>query len=834
MPLWARTVVAVAGAKAAFGIIAFLAGFVPTDRSTVVPAWVYALVSLAYLAVGGVLVIANRRDVRAAWLGALFVLISAPLSPIVNERPPVLPLWLTYLRPEAFLPAVLFRFVIAFPASPSPRVVRVFTGLSALFAVLAVMLLVINLSVAWPHQSGVVDAAAGLRPWVFSSTNGNYYWPLVFGATLLAMPAVWWRGTQARADERRRVRRFISAFVLGLTPFAIEVLIEELVPSYKGFVSRPTVKPWVAIVLFLPLALVPFATAYSVFFDAVVDLRIVLRAALQHALARYTAIAATIVPFVALAAFVVSHPREPVIALLAGPRPLLLGSAALLGLVALSQRRRWLDAVDRRYFREAYDAQQILTRAVEGVTLESPAETATRVRDALEVSLHADVSIFVLNEAGTSLRDAHGDRPPLSVDTALVGLLLGDTRPMDIELAPGSMLWRLSEHERQWLRQGDYRLLVALRRAGGGANGMIALGPKRSGLPYSTRDRHLVSALAATTALALENVRLRTPITPRIEPAARECLECSRLNPPDATQCGCGGSVVEAAAPHLLRGIFRLEHRIGAGGMGVVYRAIDLTLGRPVAIKTLPRVDADGATRLHREARAMAMLTHPHLAVIHGLETWQGIPFVVEEYLGGGTLAARISSNPPSLAESLDLACTLAAALADLHAAGIIHCDIKPSNIGFTSSGVVKLLDFGLAQLVRGVVLSSDASTVSADSSGHRSALTVSVWRGTPYYMSPEAAHGAAPTVSFDLWSLTVVLFELIARRRPFEGRDADEIFGGFHGPTPQVSADPSAVAPALQLLFDRALAADPVARYQTARDLNRALVALRSHAELQ
>jgi len=99
---------------------------------------------------------------------------------------------------------------------------------------------------------------------------------------LLAMPAVWWRGTQARPDERRRVRRFVAAFVLGLAPFAIEVLIKELVPSYKTFVSLPAVKPWVAIVLFLPLALVPFATAYSVFFDAVVHLRIVLRAALQQ------------------------------------------------------------------------------------------------------------------------------------------------------------------------------------------------------------------------------------------------------------------------------------------------------------------------------------------------------------------------------------------------------------------------------------------------------------------------------------------------------------------------------------------------------------------------
>ena len=154
--------------------------------------------------------------------------------------------------------------------------------------------------------------------------------------------------------------------------------------------------------------------------------------------------------------------------------------------------------------------------------------------------------------------------------------------------------------------------------------------------------------------------------------------------------------------PHVLRGMFRLEQRLGAGGMGVVYRAVDL---QPRARRRDQDAAADGRragpARLRKEARAMAMVAHPNLAVIYGIETWRDMPFLVEEYLAGGTLAHGCRCARPSLAEALQLGITLADALEHLHAAGILHCDIKPSNIGFTQHGVVKLLDFGLARLLR-------------------------------------------------------------------------------------------------------------------------------------
>jgi len=299
---------------------------------------------------------------------------------------------------------------------------------------------------------------------------------------------------------------------------------------------------------------------------------------------------------------------------------------------------------------------------------------------------------------------------------------------------------------------------------------MLALTAKRSGLEYSDEDRGLLSAVAASASLALENLRLRTGPESSPAAAARECRRCARLRPPDTTACACGGPVVESAAPHLLRGVYRLDRRIGAGGMGVVYHAHDLNLDRSVAVKTLPRVTPEAVARLRAEARAMAAVVHPNLAVIHGIETWRGVPFLIEEFLAGGTLADRLRGSRPSVAETLDLGVTLANVLAHLHDAGVIHRDVKPSNIGFTRAGVVKLLDFGLARLVGTVAtMASDTTTRSAERQHDVPISAEHAAVGTPPYMSPEALTGRHPHPSFDLWSLAVVLYESMTGRRPFD-----------------------------------------------------------------
>jgi serine/threonine protein kinase len=272
----------------------------------------------------------------------------------------------------------------------------------------------------------------------------------------------------------------------------------------------------------------------------------------------------------------------------------------------------------------------------------------------------------------------------------------------------------------------------------------------------------------------------------------------------------------------MLRGVFRLEERIGAGGMGIVYRATDTILRRDVAIKALTRITRNDVARVRREARAMAAISHPNLAIIHGVEIWHGLPFLVQEYLPGGTLSDRIASNRPSVAEVVDFGITLSGVLNELHSARIVHCDIKPSNIGFTKQGVVKLLDFGLARIVHGSHLTdSTAEGVSSSLQG---------WFGTPRYMSPEAARVERPTAAFDLWALGVVMYELLTGTVPFVGSDAETILEAvISSPLPDVRERNANVPEWMAVFLKKALAKDQAIRYESAVAFGDALRQLQS-----
>jgi serine/threonine protein kinase len=238
----------------------------------------------------------------------------------------------------------------------------------------------------------------------------------------------------------------------------------------------------------------------------------------------------------------------------------------------------------------------------------------------------------------------------------------------------------------------------------------------------------------------------------------------------------------------VLLGKFRFEERVGSGGMGVVYRAVDLALGRDVAIKTLPRMSIDYSSRLRREARAMALVSHPNLAIIYGAETWRGTPMLIFEFLDGGTLADRTALQLLRTGEIVDLGIALAGALEQTHAAGILHRDIKPSNIGYTIESVPKLLDFGLAKIVddsrrRGalsgttIVARSEDVTRTDSVPGFVSSTDTGGIVGTPLYVSPEAILEERPSPGFDLWSLAIVLYESIAGTNPFRGDSLQDTF---------------------------------------------------------
>jgi serine/threonine protein kinase len=264
---------------------------------------------------------------------------------------------------------------------------------------------------------------------------------------------------------------------------------------------------------------------------------------------------------------------------------------------------------------------------------------------------------------------------------------------------------------------------------------------------------------------------------------------------------------------------YRLIEKIGEGGMGVVWKAEDTRLQRHVALKFVPESEAsDAATvdRHLREARAASALNHPHICAIYDIGEWEGRRFIVMELLEGRSLREHIGGQPLDVDAAVDLAIQIAEALGAAHAKGIVHRDLKPANIFVTGDGNAKLLDFGLAKLAASDGAGEDDATRTAIERTQPGAVV-----GTVAYMSPEQALGKAIDQRTDVFSLGVVLYEMITARRAFGGNTSAAVFDAIlnHAPTAPVTFN-ARVPHELQNVVNRALEKDPSLRYQSAADL--------------
>ncbi len=799
------------------------------DTTTLIPLLVVRVAQLVMLLLAFVIAFSRPHDFVAR-LGALFLAGAASgwpqapygfaatwrhLPPLVGEL-----LWIAAVGAVATTP-VLFTFFAIFPRSLfrgrwvwglvwSPGLVAGSSFLLHLYR------MVYN-----PQR------ALGVPNWALPAVLMAIF-PYFFGG-LLALVLNYRR--LADVNERRRMRVLVVGALVGWPPlFSLTAL--TMVGARSGALARFLLSFPVLMVAVLLFLAFPLSFAYAILRHRLLDIRVVVRQGLQYALAR--GVLLSLVPALALILLgdLLLHGDQPFITIL-GARGWVYGALAGLAYLAHAERQHWLAALDRRFFRERYDAQLILKEVVEEVHgAESFEKVASHAVAKIEAALHPEFAALLVREPQektyrTLASAPSGQAPPaLPAESKLAGLVRLLGKPLEVpHTESGWLRDRLPHEETDFLRQARIDLLVPIAMQSERTEAMLALGVKRSEEPYTREDQDLLVAIGSSLSLLLEKPAVVAPPAGRVSGAFEECPQCGTCYDTGAGRCTQeGAALVSMRLPRILAGRYRLEKRRGRGGMGTVYEAVDTALERRVAVKVI-REDlvgsAEAAERFRREARAAASFTHPNVVTVHDFGVAaDSRAFLVMELLEGVTLRDELKQRlrlAPS--RTLEILRGVCAAVEAGHRRLLIHRDLKPENIFLARDGaeeVTKVLDFGIAKFL------PSATQATADTA--TGALV-----GTVAYLSPEQLRGQGVDVAWDLWALAVLTYEMLAGVQPFAGATAAECTNAIlTGRFTSLAAHLPGTSPHLQEFFARAFALNSKVRPASARvfysELERAL----------
>jgi len=787
-----------------------------------VRALLLGVTSVLYLVLAGILVVARPQDTQARWGALLLAQLGIPILALAQgsnyslgfiesahalRTLPVLlgVAILVGMSISVTFPAGAFGFLAGFPQTP-------FTlrrAWSLIWAPAMVVTIPINLNMFWlPVYAGangpVVPAWLIVPGWVL-------------GASYLAASIILLMRNYHRIEgrnERRRLRMVVAGF--GVTVFAMAVAmvfgipwgpIERFRSAY--FAGFDSVRP-------LLLAAAPICTTYAILRHRMFDIHLMVRLGLRYAAAR--GLLLSIVPAIGLMLVLdlLNNGNQPLTEI-TRRRGLLYMTIALGAFLLHARQKVWLNALDRRFFRDQYDAQQILSAVVDNIRRAGTFDrAASHVVSQIQGALHPEFASLMVREPGAAAYRATastgGVPPPIPAHSKLIALMRLLDKPLEnSQSQPGWLRQQLPHEEAEYLQRARVEWLFPVMLGETGADAILVLGPKRSEEPYSREDRDLLRAITGSLALLLE--RPSAPATASVGFA--ECPECGTCYDSGLALCETDGAKLSLFPySRCLAQRYWFERRLGRGGMGSVYQARDRELDRGVAVKVIrsDRMgDTEAVARFRREAKAAAGFSHPNVVTIHDFGVAEdNRAYLVMELLSGRSLREELlQCKRLESKRVLEILSGVGSAVAAAHERMLLHRDLKPENIFLSRSGemeVAKILDFGLAKMIT-------PAGVMESLPGTAPGMLI----GTLAYMSPEQIRGGAPMESWDLWSLAVVAFEMLTGVHPFGTlTDWRRVLTEGHFPPPDANAP--ALTTSLKEFFECTLDVDRSRRPGSAR----------------
>lgn len=629
---------------------------------------------------------------------------------------------------------------------------------------------------------------------------------------LVILPVSYWK--LDTPTDRRRFRVLVFGAMTSMLfylPRVIGTALLNVGPGFYAFFGLPVVN----VIYTAGMLILPFSFAYAILKQRLFDVRVIIRRGVQYALARKVLLAIPVVAIGMLIANVLAQGQQPLFSVLKTHAGTYVAVAALAAL-ASTQRQKWLFALDRRFFRDKYDAQQLFREIVEEIRrAESVEEVAPRVVARVAEGLRTSGCGLLVRKPGEPFYRAAAAAPAGSLNTDLPAtnklIPLVRTLECSVPVTQAGSGWlgqQLPTVDKEFLQKAQIELLVPVALKEGSNEALLVLSGKLSEEPYSKEDIALLENVASALALLLMRGNSIRPGR-----AFEECPVCGTCYDTGTTRCVKEGTALTlVASPRLLGGRYRLDGKLGQGGMGKVYRATDMSLNREVAVKMIrDEFFADGKAieKFRQESQVTGSFAHPNVVTVFdfGVEGAHRV-FLVMELLEGITLRQELRAKKRlDPRRTLELFEGICAGVAAAHARGLLHRDLKPENIFLARKDVrevVKITDFGIAKaLPHSVDETRDTVT---------GALV-----GTMKYMSPEQVRGRSISPRWDLWALAVMAYEALCGVAPFSGDDMSLLQDAIMGVSfPPVNEQLPGAPPGWQEFFESAFACEEEKRAAT------------------